>query len=141
MNKIFIMLTMGLIASGCAGKDPINGDSDPEIKCQDRNVTVLHARGFLTAHPEYIVVCPGQRILIKVVPPVDPGQARTMAGGENQEARWLNSTNKQDRHRTIIQIPDAKDVEEGEYKYSITIDGVGTLDPRVRVSKNIAGSP
>jgi hypothetical protein len=141
MNKIFITVIMGLVMSGCAAKGPTDGDSDPEIKCQDRHVTVNHARGFLTAHPYYIKVCRGERILINVVPPVDREKASTMAGEENLEAEWLNSRNATDRDPAIIQIPDDKGLEGREFKYSITIEGVGTLDPRVRVTRKDAGSP
>jgi hypothetical protein len=130
MNSVRLLVTLALLMGGCA----VDKDVDPELTCRDRVVTVNHARGFLAAHPEYIVVCPGQSILINLVPPVERGSARTTPAEEHVDsAPWLNSENGEDRRNVVVQIP--TDVEPGEYKYNITIDGVGTLDPRVRVPR------
>jgi hypothetical protein len=135
VNNIRLLVTIALLMSGCAMNGHTNGDVDPELTCGDRTVTVNHARGFLAAHPEYIVVCQGQRILINLVPPVERGSARTTPAEEHAiGSPWLSGENREDRRKIVIQIP-AGTVEPGEYKYNITIDGVGTLDPRVRVSR------
>jgi hypothetical protein len=135
MNNSRLLVTIALLMSGCAMDGHTNGDVDPELTCRDRVVTVNHARGFLTAHPEYIVVCEGQKILINLVPPVEQGSARTTPAEEHVDsAPWLNSENGEDRRKVVVQIP-AENVESVVYKYNITIDGVGTLDPRVRVSR------
>lgn len=133
MNNIgkISMMAVSLGFVGCA----TNGKHvDPELICRDRRVTVNHAAGFLVAHPEYIEMCSGQSFTIHVVPPVDEGKARTTPGkGTPDDANWLNSNNEKERNKIVIDIP--KGTPYDEYKYSITIDGVGTLDPRVRVTQ------
>lgn len=133
MNNIgkVLMITVSLGLVGCV----TNGkDVDPELKCRDRLVTVNHAAGYLSAHPEYIDMCAGQRITINVAPPVDQGAARTAPAGKGnpEDANWLSSRNGNE-NRIVIDIPNG--TAYGTYKYSITIDGVGTLDPRVRVTQ------
>jgi hypothetical protein len=132
MSNIRLAIIAALLINGCA-IDSIKGEVDPELTCRDRMVTVNHARGFLTAHPEYILVCKGQRILIDLTPPVERGSARTTPANDEAGSRWLASENREDHGRIVIQVP-SDDVEPGEFKYNITIDGVGTLDPRVRVT-------
>lgn len=131
IGKISMMaVSLGLVGCVTNGKDV-----DPELKCRDRLVTVNHAAGFLTAHPEYIEMCAGQRLTINVAPPVDKGAARTAPAKSNPDATWLDSRKgaEEDEDKIVIDIPEGTKYDE--YKYSITIDGVGTLDPRVRITQ------
>lgn len=111
----------------CAVPEP---PVDPELSCRDRLVTVNHAAGYLAAHPEHLEVCAGQTIVIDIRPPVDAGSARTTPAGE-REPEWLRARNGE---RGIeMRVPE--DADYRTYKYNITIEGVGTLDPRVTVKR------
>lgn len=94
------------------------------IACVDRHVTVNYASGVFIVNPNDVEVCQGKMVFIKLVPPPDNGKAKTTHPNEG----WLNKSNSGD----TITI-DTAPAEKGDYKYSITIEGVGTLDPGVRV--------
>jgi hypothetical protein len=131
MNNIGKLVIGAFLMSGCATNAYV--DSDPELTCRDRQINVIHAPAFLVAHPEYLVVCAGQRVVINVVPAVPPGAATTAPAEKNPgPSDWLRSENREG-DTTIIQVPD--DAIPGDYKYSITIAGVGTLDPRFGVRR------
>jgi hypothetical protein len=107
-------------------------NEDPELICRDRQVTVRQAPAFLDVFPEYIEVCRTQTVTISIRPPVDPRSARTEpASGNADKADWLRSES-QDGETIVIKIPESA-ARDTTYKYSITIDGVGTLDPRFRI--------
>jgi hypothetical protein len=133
MKNIAKMVTIAILTSGCAANGYVSGADDPELVCQDRQVTVNHAPAFLVAYPEYLVVCPGQQIVVNIVPAVPSGSAATAPAEKNPGlSGWLQSENREGG-RIVLQIPEG--TVAGEYKYSITIEGVGTLDPRVRISR------
>ncbi len=130
MNNKAKMLAVGSVAllAGCAqmaGRD-----------CND-TVTVNYRAASLRASPELAEVCPGGTLTVRLRPPAAAGAARTAPGSANPNANWLSGrAAKGDR---IELVPDENEVEVGEtYKYNITIDGIGTLDPRVRVIRSAA---
>jgi hypothetical protein len=116
------------ILAACAVREP---PGDPELACRDRLVTVNHAAGYLAAHPEHLEVCAGRTVVINVVPRVETGRARTAPADELQPG-WLTARNS--GGRIAIVVPE--DAAYGTYKYNIVIDGVGTLDPRLTVSRH-----
>lgn len=105
-------------------------NEDLELICRDRNITVRQAPAFLDVFPEYIEVCRGRTVTINIAPPVDPGSARTEPASGCPGAEWLKRENREG-DKIVIEIPETADL--GDYKYSITIAGVGTLDPRFRI--------
>lgn len=132
MNKQVKLAAAALAAAtvgACAAREP---PGDPELVCRDRLVTVNHAAGYLTAHPEHLEMCAGRSIVIAIAPPVEAGSARTAPGDEKQPD-WLRATSG-GRGNIEVRVPE--DAVYGTYKYSITIDGVGTLDPRVTVARH-----
>lgn len=137
MNKSTIVLLSAIACAlaGCAQTTPAThiAEEDPELTCGNRTVTVFQATGFLAVYPEYIDVCTGYNITINVVPPVaDGGFSTAPESGNPGEDSWLDSTAKRGGS-AIISVPPG--IPTGVYKYSITVEGVGTLDPRARVVK------
>jgi hypothetical protein len=133
MNNMSKFVMVAILVSGCAANGTVKSNDDPELTCQDRRVTVNHAPAFLVAYPEYLVACAGQKIVVNVIPSVRPGSATTAPADRSPgPSDWLRSENLKGG-QTVIQIPEG--TAAGEYKYSITIEGVGTLDPRVRISR------
>ena len=133
MNNKVITLVMGMSAIGIGCTPPEGAD----VACGDKQVTVNHAAASLEARPEHVRrICPGDTLTLKLEPPVDrAGAARTEPTGENKEdAAWLEGRNSE-LDRIVLTVPDEKEAKEGEFKYSISIDGVGVLDPRVTVAK------
>lgn len=131
--KIPAVVLGGMLAACAqAPMTPAGGDTDPEFACRDRTVTVFQSTGFLAVYPEYIDVCSGYDILVKPVPPVRTGNVRTAPGGRG-EPGWLGGVpgDKAGAGGAVIRVPPG--TSPGVYKYSITVDGVGTLDPRARV--------
>lgn len=130
MNNKVKMLAPGSVAllAGCA-----------QMAARDCNdtVTVNYRAANLRASPELAEVCPGGTLTVRLRPPAAAGRAHTAPGPENPGANWLaGRTSKGDRIDLVL---DENEVEVGEtYKYSITIEGIGTLDPRVRVIRSAA---
>lgn len=115
---------------GCATGSPRPVDEDPELECTDRSVTVFQSPGFLAVYPEYIHVCAGLTFTVKAVPRAS-GTIRTSPGRGNPAAdSWLSGAADRGGDVVII-VPEA--TPEGVYKYNVTVEGVGTLDPRVSV--------
>jgi len=125
------LIALSLATVGCAPTMTRTAEVDPELTCGDRTVTVFQTTGFLAVYPEYIDVCTGESITINAVPKVAAGDLRT-APDEGNPGRddWLRSEGKSEGS-VVINVPE--DAALGVYKYSITVDGVGTLDPHARV--------
>lgn len=103
----------------------------PDPECHDRTVTLNHRAASLDAHPEYVEICAGNLLTIKIVPPVGVGEAKTKDDPSNPVAApWITKDNALP-NRIVIPVPVG--TTSATYKYSITIEGVGTLDPRARV--------
>lgn len=133
MNNKVVILVMGMFAVGVGCAQP----EDADVACGNKTVTVNHAAAYLKASPEHVrKICPGNTLTVTLVPPVDrAGAARTDPMGKNKEdARWLEGRNSE-LDRIVLTVPGEKEAIEGEFKYSISIDGIGVLDPRVTVAK------
>jgi hypothetical protein len=120
-----------LAISGCA-----TSGLPTETNCNDREVTLNHRAGSLDAHPEYVSLCSGNLLTIKIVPPVGLGDAETKDDPSNPvSASWLAKKNT-NGDRIVIEVPRLPKKKTGiTYKYSITIEGVGTLDPRAHIKR------
>jgi hypothetical protein len=132
MNKpVMLVVSTLLLASGGCASPRQAALEDPELYCGARTVTVFHGPAFLAAYPETIDVCRGQEITVTVTPKVPAGAARTSPGERYRESgAWLGGEASSGGN-IVIEIPNT--VELGTYKYNITVDGVGTLDPTARV--------
>jgi len=114
------------VLAGCTGPRVA---AEPASCTPPAVVRVNHARGSLVATPEIITVDKGCWVRVQIVPPVDPGTAHTKQSGWGN--RWLNGTNT--ARGEIVLVP-SDDVELNiEHKYSIEVEDVGTLDPRIVV--------
>ncbi len=137
MNKASIIplsVVLTTIAGCASGLGPRpDAAVDAEIVCRDRTVRLRHVAGFLAANPEYIEICREQVLTVQIVPPAGMGRARTAGGmgSSGAAAAWLNQSGNTAGNRILITVPEMAALDE--YKYSITVDGVGTLDPRLRV--------
>lgn len=127
MDKTLNMLVMGMSAVliGCV--------EDAGPGCRDQEVTVNHEAAYLSARPEHVMdICPGNTLTLKLMPPLEAGAARSAPARENpDDAAWLSGSNRE-RDRIVLTVADGA---EGTYKYSITVDGIGMLDPRVTVAR------
>ena len=128
-NKVTILATgTAALLAGCA---QMAGKS-----CNDE-VTVNYRAANLRASPELAEVCPGGTLTVKLVPPIGRGSAATAPGPQNPKATWLSGSVSQGAEIKLHADKDEVVVDE-TYKYSITIEGIGTLDPRVRVIPSVS---
>jgi hypothetical protein len=93
-------------------------------------VSVFQSTGFLAVYPEYMHVCVGQSITVKAVPQAVGTVQISPVRGNPAEDSWLSGTSERGG-TVVISVPEG--ATEGVYKYNITVEGVGTLDPRVSV--------
>jgi hypothetical protein len=121
------ILSLGLptLLAGCGNLVEIDG---VRMRCGNRDVTVVNAAGHLQVTRERIEVCRGYSVNLILRNPVAAGTARTRQMGAG--ADWLDVDNRDPR--TIVITPPAA-TAPGEYKYSLEVDGIGLLDPRIVV--------
>jgi hypothetical protein len=128
MKKLSVaLLSLGLptLLAGCGNFVEIDG---VRMRCDDRDVNVVNAAGHLQVTRERIEVCRGYSVNLIFRNAVAMGAARTRQMGTG--ATWLDVENR-DSTRIVITPPAA--TAPGEYKYSLEIDGIGLLDPRIVV--------
>jgi hypothetical protein len=102
--------------------------------CGNRHVTANHNAKKIVPRPEHVSMCRGDILTIGFKPEVAQGTGHAAPDPEkNPEATWLSGSNEESNDIILIVGEDAK--LDYPYKYSITIDGVGTVDPRVTVMK------
>lgn len=124
------VIALSSASVGCAST-PRTPMEDPEFTCGPRTVTVFHGYAFLAVYPPTIDVCREQQITVKMIPKVRAGAARTSPGERDKErASWLGRE-ASSRGKIVIEVPTSAELRT--YKYNITVDGVGTLDPSARV--------
>lgn len=119
-----------IAATGCAP-----GAQRSDItKCRDKVVTVnWRAEGttrksaYLKARPELVELCRNHTLTIRLRPPVTVGNAST-AGPSGQN--WLDGSSGGNGSQIVLTVPNDSSLVGNTYKYSITIDNAGTLDPR-----------
>lgn len=123
-----------LLAVGCC---TLNEPGDP---CARGEATIFAAPAELRVKPECVEVEEGQTVTLRLVRPDGfRSDVETRAAPENKEATWLNAVSEGDTIR--LRAP-ARGLAEGGrctpeyciYKYEIAVEGVGVLDPRVRVT-------
>jgi len=136
ITSIVFMLIMAVGCAGAPGPRPDTG-FDAEIVCIDRTMRVRQVAGFLSVNPEYIDICSESILTVQITPPAGMGPGG-MSANTNQgmsaggmTATWLDKTSNTAGNRIVIPVPANTTLDD--YKFSITIPNVGTLDPRVRV--------
>lgn len=101
-----------------------------EGQCRD-TVTVNHAANErnvgLNAAPPVLTVCRGATIRIRIVPPDKAASTAAKPGNPG----WLNG-NVEAGGDIMLTVPENEQVG-AEREYSISVDGVGTLDPLFRI--------
>lgn len=124
---ISIALTLSSIVLASCTPVPV----DPDVACRPRTITLNHVRhsSIAISHPT-VDMCRGLMLTVRVVPPVNG--AASEAGSENAGATWLNKSASEDGRRIEIVVP--MDASSGaEFKYTLTLPGVGALDPTIRI--------
>ena len=97
------------------------------------SVTVNYQAANLKATPELRNVRLGGTLTIKTVPPTKANKAHTKQAPGTP--RWLTGHCNR-KGEIVLPVPQnalGPRQKEKTYKYSVTVDGVGTIDPRVRV--------
>jgi hypothetical protein len=95
-----------------------------DLKCRNEEAWLTHSPAGLAISSHEVTLCRGSRLTIHIVPPVGRGRARTSG-----RKPWLNATNRRRKDRIVLTAREPI----GTFKYTITIKGVGTIDPGVRV--------
>lgn len=141
MEKTIVLICCGVIgglAAGCAVA-PRDG------ACSRQSARIIANPGTLRINHECLQADPGQVIRLELVGGKAPGTARTRPDAKkNPNANWLDRSNTDERE-IRIEVPAVKPVDPREgaesceenvctFKYEIVVDGVGTLDPRIRVN-------
>jgi hypothetical protein len=121
------MLSVGLttLLAACGTIVEVDG---VRMRCDDRDVSVVNVAGRLQVKKERVEVCPGYSVNLIFRNPVAMRAARTRQTGAG--ANWLDVDNGS-TNRIVITPP--AETPRGEYKYSLEVDNIGLLDPRIVV--------
>ena len=124
-RKMVTGLLIPLMLAACVSNQSV----DEELACRNRIATLRHGDGFMEAYPPHLDMCIGYTLRINLRPRVPVGDARSVAATGGPE--WLNRSNMS-TDQILITIPDSVTVGE-TYKFGLAIEGVGTLDPYIRI--------
>jgi hypothetical protein len=116
---------VAVLLGGCGNLVEIDG---VQMRCDDRDVNVVNAAGHLQVTRERVEVCRGYSVNLIFRNAVAMGAARSRQMGTG--ADWLDVDNRS-AERIVIAVPES--TAPGEYKYSLEVDGIGLLDPRIVV--------
>ena len=110
---------------------------DSDAACHDRIVTLNYiANATINVYPPHIDVCAGRTITIHIVPRADPATNPVRSSsveGNPSPVGWLNKTSVDGASIDLV-VPGPEDVTiPSTYKYSLSIQGVGTIDPTIRI--------
>lgn len=114
-----------LLLASCGTIVEIDG---VRMRCMNRDVSVVNAAGHLQVTRERVEVCPGYSVNLIFRNAVAMRAARTRQMGTG--APWLDVDNGS-TNRIVITPPAG--TQSGEYKYSLEVDDLGLLDPRIVV--------
>ena len=125
MSKIIITLTLLTLAlAGCVRDRSTFIDLD--LACRDRFVTVVHTPVSIVVAPPFMEVCPESTITVRI----RPREAGETIADSSTPGTWLNESTDAGGNITI-EVPAEPTLDE--YKYSVRIQGSGTIDPRIRI--------
>jgi hypothetical protein len=119
------LVGVSILLAGCGNIVEIDG---VRMRCDDRDVSVVNVAGRLQVKKERVEVCPGYSVNLVFRNPVAMRAARTRQMGTG--AAWLDVDNGS-TNRIVITPPTG--TPRGEYKYSLEVDDIGLLDPRIVV--------
>jgi len=140
MNRTTILVAAVLpMVSSCASFSGGGVSSSSSLQsahnCKAGPVKVINAeRGasIMKVIPKVVCAPRNGTVIFKIIPSRNKNTARTKQGAGNPEpAAWLDKGNTKSESEMMLTVSATAIL--GLYKYSITIDGVGTLDPHAEV--------
>lgn len=130
----FLAVVPSLLIGGCCTLSEYDDDCESS---RGNRVVLTAGAAQLQAKPECIVVEPGDSITFERRAAEGVGTIRTVGKVGPQNADWLNSTGDRDEEPPTAPEfePNLAGCDENvcEYGYEVIVEGVGRLDPRVRV--------
>jgi hypothetical protein len=140
MEKTTILMCVGAMygLAGCV-------ISPPDVSCRGQSAKIHASPGMLRINNECISARAGQTIRLELVGGKAPGTVHTRPDRQkNANAKWLDQSNTDEGEIRFV-VPAVKPVDTRDgadsceenvctFKYEIVVDGVGMLDPRIRVN-------
>jgi hypothetical protein len=125
---ISIAFALSAIALSSCAPAPV----DPDVACRPRTITLNHVRhsSIAITHPT-VDMCLGRTLTIRVRPSV--AGAESAPGPENAGASWLKAVASEGGGQIVITVPSSGLEPGAEFQYTLTIPGVGVLDPTIRI--------
>jgi hypothetical protein len=117
-------VSFAFVLTGCGTLKESDGQT---VRCRDRHANINHQSGRLEVRPETIELCTGFTLTLELHPPVATGSARTKQSGSGNN--WLDRQNTD----ALIVLTPPNGTSTGPIKYTVEVDGVGVLDPRIVV--------
>lgn len=140
MNRITVFTaTLLLVLSGCDRTD----ESVSVRPCMRAKVKIIstdqnQSFAILKVVPKKVQVCIGGQIELTFAPPRELNAVSTKPDGKKHAKganpgpdNWLVKKNKTSKDKMLIKVLPGTTL--GVYKYSVSVTGVGTLDPYAEV--------
>ena len=137
MHRILIMLVVTAISAGCAGFSPSPYCEGPRSNA----VTIHYGDSELTVTPKVANVRRNGDFVLKLQPRKrnnDPAGVDynavnvTVVGKTANDRVWIPSKTASSNQDIVYPVPAQQAVKV--YEYKVTVEKVGTLDPRVNVN-------
>jgi len=100
------------------------------VRCSDKEVKVINPAGRLEVRPESVKVCRGNSVVFTFSPKEPSKRANTKDSSGSTTGAWLTANGTTADGITIAVRPEVMPME---YKYTLEIEGLGLLDPRIVV--------
>ena len=125
-------ISMALALSAIVLESCAPAPVDPDVACRDRTITLNHVRhsSISITHP-IVDMCLGRTLTIRVRPSV--AGAGSAPGPANSGASWLLAVAGDRGSQMAITVPSSGLEPGAEFEYTLTIPGVGVLDPTIRI--------
>ena len=135
MQRLTLAVALLVLATGCAAQQPKTvNPADPSDACDAKGVSpsdIKYGNAYIIIKPVHNVKKKKQW-RIKLKPEAGYETAIVIIKGKTADANWINKTAQASVDDEIyICVPE--DIALGDYFYSVTVLGVGEIDPRIKV--------
>ena len=141
MQRLTLVISILMVASGCAALQATPPVPTPQpVACEGEHPVqpswIKYGKAELSVKPSQNVHTKKfWRIQLQPNPQSGLENALVIVTGKTPDAlTWINASGKKsDSPYIVICVPEGTAV--GDYYFSVTVVGVGTIDPRVRVEQ------
>ena len=140
MKRVLFVSAISLLAVGCApgitvpdGCAQLGGPKSVTISYGDSGITVVPRRNVKQRSVFIIKLDPDTKADRDKVVTID-GKAVTPGGAGVKDPDWLDTSDSYNTRKKFVYCsPNVPEKTDQDYTYSVEVDSIGLIDPRVKV--------